>query len=176
MMHGDMVQGARDRVMKRFRAGEVQHPGGHRRRRPRHRRDAASRTSSTTTFRSRPTTTSTASAAPAAWAATASPITFVTTEEGGELTRIEMLINRLLKRDEIEGFDAVATVAPRPLQQPLPVQMALQRMANPPLRTMVPKRRRNRARRTRRGSDRADAIAADYNQSHSRFLPDTRQR
>ena len=38
--------------------------------------------------------------------------TFVTTEEGGELTRIEMLINRLLKRDEIEGFTAVATVAP----------------------------------------------------------------
>ena len=35
--------------------------------------------------------------------------TFVTTEEGGELTRIEMLINRLLKRDEIEGFTAVAT-------------------------------------------------------------------
>jgi ATP-dependent RNA helicase DeaD len=38
--------------------------------------------------------------------------TFVTTEEGGELTRIEILINRLLKRDEIEGFTAVATVAP----------------------------------------------------------------
>jgi ATP-dependent RNA helicase DeaD len=38
--------------------------------------------------------------------------TFVTTEEGGELTRIEMLINRLLKRDEIEGFTAVAAVAP----------------------------------------------------------------
>ena len=35
--------------------------------------------------------------------------TFVTTEEGGELTRIEMLINRLLKRDEIEGFMAVST-------------------------------------------------------------------
>ena len=35
--------------------------------------------------------------------------TFVTTEEGGELTRIEMLINRLLKRDEIEGFSSVAT-------------------------------------------------------------------
>ena len=35
--------------------------------------------------------------------------TFVTPEEGGELTRIEMLINRLLKRDEIEGFTAVAT-------------------------------------------------------------------
>ncbi|HZZ72613.1 MAG TPA: DEAD/DEAH box helicase [Pirellulales bacterium] len=30
--------------------------------------------------------------------------TFVTSEEGGELTRIEMRINRLLQRDEIEGF------------------------------------------------------------------------
>jgi ATP-dependent RNA helicase DeaD len=38
--------------------------------------------------------------------------TFVTTEEGGELTRIEMLINRLLKRDEIEGFSTVASAAP----------------------------------------------------------------
>jgi ATP-dependent RNA helicase DeaD len=38
--------------------------------------------------------------------------TFVTTEEGGELTRIEMLINRLLKRDEIEGFNSVATTIP----------------------------------------------------------------
>lgn len=35
--------------------------------------------------------------------------TFVTPEEGPELTRIEMRIDRLLKRDEIEGFDAVAT-------------------------------------------------------------------
>jgi len=38
--------------------------------------------------------------------------TFVTTEEGAELTRIEMLINRLLKRDEIPGFAAVATIVP----------------------------------------------------------------
>ena len=30
--------------------------------------------------------------------------TFVTPEEGNELTRIEMRINRLLKRDEIDGF------------------------------------------------------------------------
>jgi ATP-dependent RNA helicase DeaD len=37
--------------------------------------------------------------------------TFVTTEEGGELTRIEILINRLLKRDEIPGFAAVASLA-----------------------------------------------------------------
>jgi ATP-dependent RNA helicase DeaD len=29
---------------------------------------------------------------------------FVTPEEGAELTRIEIRINRLLKRDEIEGF------------------------------------------------------------------------
>ncbi len=32
--------------------------------------------------------------------------TFVTPEEGKELTRIEMRINRLLKRDEIAGFDS----------------------------------------------------------------------
>ncbi len=38
--------------------------------------------------------------------------TFVTPEQGIELTRIEMLINRLLERDEIEGFVAVAQVAP----------------------------------------------------------------
>ena len=38
--------------------------------------------------------------------------TFVTPEEGGELTRIEMLINTLLKRDEIEGFQTVAQAAP----------------------------------------------------------------
>jgi len=38
--------------------------------------------------------------------------TFVTPEQGIELTRIEMLINKLLERDEIEGFIAVAQVAP----------------------------------------------------------------
>jgi len=39
--------------------------------------------------------------------------TFVTPEEGPELTRIEMRIERLLKRDEIEGFEAVSRpVAP----------------------------------------------------------------
>ncbi len=32
--------------------------------------------------------------------------TFVTPEEGGELTRIEMRIDRLLRRDEISGFEA----------------------------------------------------------------------
>ncbi|HEY2839065.1 MAG TPA: DEAD/DEAH box helicase [Pirellulales bacterium] len=34
--------------------------------------------------------------------------TFVTPEEGPELTRIEMRIDRLLKRGEMEGFEAVA--------------------------------------------------------------------
>lgn len=38
--------------------------------------------------------------------------TFVTAEEGVELTRIEMRINRLLKRDEIEGFTAFKPPVP----------------------------------------------------------------
>jgi ATP-dependent RNA helicase DeaD len=38
--------------------------------------------------------------------------TFVTPEEGGELTRIEMRIDRLLKRFEIPGFEACATRDP----------------------------------------------------------------
>ena len=37
---------------------------------------------------------------------------FVTPEQGPELTRIEILINTLLKRDEIEGFQTVADAAP----------------------------------------------------------------
>jgi ATP-dependent RNA helicase DeaD len=44
--------------------------------------------------------------------------TFVTPEQGIELTRIEMLINKLLERDEIEGFVTVAQVAP-PQASPL---------------------------------------------------------
>jgi len=38
--------------------------------------------------------------------------TFVSPEEGNELTRIEMRINRLLKRDEIPGFVALAKPLP----------------------------------------------------------------
>jgi ATP-dependent RNA helicase DeaD len=37
---------------------------------------------------------------------------FVSPEEGNELTRIEMRINRLLKRDEIPGFSALAKPLP----------------------------------------------------------------
>ncbi len=36
---------------------------------------------------------------------------FVTPEEGSELTKIEMRINRLLQRDEIPGFSSVASVS-----------------------------------------------------------------
>ena len=41
--------------------------------------------------------------------------TFVTPEEGNELTRIEMRINRLLKRDEVPGF--VALAKPQPTEE-----------------------------------------------------------
>src|SRR5690606_22631740 len=37
--------------------------------------------------------------------------TFVSPEEGNELTRIEMRINQLLKRDEIEGFHTTSAAA-----------------------------------------------------------------
>jgi ATP-dependent RNA helicase DeaD len=39
--------------------------------------------------------------------------TFVTPEQGIELTRIEVLINKLLERDEIDGFQAVVQAAPK---------------------------------------------------------------
>lgn len=38
--------------------------------------------------------------------------TFVTPEEGSELTRVELRINQLLERDEIKDFEAVAKKAP----------------------------------------------------------------
>ena len=48
--------------------------------------------------------------------------TFVTPEEGNELTRIEMRINRLLKRDEIPGM----TVLEKPVavETPMPQDVA----------------------------------------------------
>jgi ATP-dependent RNA helicase DeaD len=111
MMHGDMVQAARDRVMKKFRAGEVRLLVA---------TDVVGRgidvtrishiinydiPQSSDDYVHRVGRTGRMGREGVAY-------TFVTTEEGGELTRIEMLINRLLKRDEIEGFAAVATVAP----------------------------------------------------------------
>jgi ATP-dependent RNA helicase DeaD len=111
MMHGDMVQGARDRVMKSFRAGEVRILVA---------TDVVGRgidvtrishiinydiPQSSDDYVHRVGRTGRMGREGIAY-------TFVTTEEGGELTRIEILINRLLKRDEIDGFAAVATVAP----------------------------------------------------------------
>jgi ATP-dependent RNA helicase DeaD len=40
--------------------------------------------------------------------------TLVTPEEGGELTRIEQRINLLLQRDEIRGLEAAPSLAPAP--------------------------------------------------------------
>jgi ATP-dependent RNA helicase DeaD len=114
MMHGDMVQGARDRVMKKFRAGEVRILVA---------TDVVGRgidvssishiinydiPQSSDDYVHRVGRTGRMGREGVAY-------TFVTTEEGGELTRIEILINRLLKRDEIEGFNAVAAVSPPPV-------------------------------------------------------------
>jgi len=112
MMHGDMAQTARDRVMKAFRAGEIRLLIA---------TDVVGRgidvssishiinfdiPQSSDDYVHRVGRTGRMGREGVAY-------TFVTTEEGGELTRIEMLINRLLKRDEMEGFTAVATAAPR---------------------------------------------------------------
>jgi ATP-dependent RNA helicase DeaD len=110
-MHGDMVQGSRDRVMQSFRAGEVKILVA---------TDVVGRgidvsgishivnfdiPQSSDDYVHRVGRTGRMGREGVAY-------TFVTTEEGGELTRIEMLINRLLKRDEIEGFVTVAAAAP----------------------------------------------------------------
>jgi ATP-dependent RNA helicase DeaD len=111
MMHGDMAQSARDRVMKAFRAGDVKLLVA---------TDVVGRgidvtgishiinydiPQSSDDYVHRVGRTGRMGREGVAY-------TFVTTEEGAELTRIEILINRLLKRDEIEGFNTVATVAP----------------------------------------------------------------
>ncbi len=44
--------------------------------------------------------------------------TFVTPEEGAELTRIEMRINRVLKRAEIEGYEATKPIIPPEEKKP----------------------------------------------------------
>ncbi len=111
VIHGDLMQTARDRVMKSFRAGEVRILIA---------TDVVGRGIDVTSishiinydmpqssddYVHRVGRTGRMGREGVAY-------TFVTTEEGGELTRIEMLINRLLKRDEIEGFLAVSTVVP----------------------------------------------------------------
>ncbi|MDR1383542.1 MAG: DEAD/DEAH box helicase [Planctomycetaceae bacterium] len=47
--------------------------------------------------------------------------TFVTAEEGQELTRIEMRINQLLKRAELKNFDAVSQIVSEEKEHPKPI-------------------------------------------------------
>jgi ATP-dependent RNA helicase DeaD len=116
-IHGDMMQSARDRVMKRFRAGEVKILVA---------TDVVGRgidvsgishiinydiPQSSDDYVHRVGRTGRMGREGVAY-------TFVTTEEGGELTRIEILINRLLKRDEIDGFSAVAANSRVPAAPP----------------------------------------------------------
>ncbi len=68
---------------------------------------------------------------------------FVTPEQGIELTRIEMLINTLLKRDEIEGFLTVASSAP-PREAPVSTE---DKPAEPPKPAPPGQRPRRRHRR-----------------------------
>jgi ATP-dependent RNA helicase DeaD len=111
VIHGDLIQSARDRVMKAFRAGDVRILIA---------TDVVGRgidvssishiinydiPQSSDDYVHRVGRTGRMGREGVAY-------TFVTTEEGGELTRIEILINRLLKRDDIEGFSAVATTVP----------------------------------------------------------------
>ncbi len=57
---------------------------------------------------------------------------FVTPEEGGELTRIEIRINRLLQRDEIPGLATIAKVAPETPPTPEEVEKAEEKRRNMP--------------------------------------------
>lgn len=111
-IHGDLNQSARDRVMKKFRAGEVTLLVA---------TDVVGRgidvsgishivnfdmPQSSDDYVHRVGRTGRMGREGVAY-------TFVTPEQGGELTRIEMLINKLLARDEIEGFETTAPVVKR---------------------------------------------------------------
>ncbi|TWT90989.1 DEAD-box ATP-dependent RNA helicase CshA [Pseudobythopirellula maris] len=111
-IHGDLAQGARDRVMREFREGNVKVLVA---------TDVVGRgidvtgishiinydiPQSSDDYVHRVGRTGRMGREGVAY-------TFVTPEEGIELTRIEVLINKLLSRDEIEGFETVASVATR---------------------------------------------------------------
>ncbi|TWT46428.1 DEAD/DEAH box helicase [Botrimarina hoheduenensis] len=118
-IHGDMAQGARDRVMKQFRAGEVRLLVA---------TDVVGRgidvtgishiinydiPQSSDDYVHRVGRTGRMGREGVAF-------TFVTREEGDELTRIEMLINKVLLKDAIEGFEAVD---PSKAQRSAPAQV-----------------------------------------------------
>ncbi|TWT85643.1 DEAD-box ATP-dependent RNA helicase CshA [Posidoniimonas polymericola] len=115
-MHGDMAQNVRDRVMKQFRAEEVKLLIA---------TDVVGRgidvssishifnydiPESADDYVHRVGRTGRMGRDGVAY-------TFVNSEQGGELTRIEQLINKLLIRGEMEGFEAVQSVVPK-AQQP----------------------------------------------------------
>ncbi len=120
-IHGDLAQGARDRVMAGFRAGEVRYLVA---------TDVVGRGIDVSgishiinydipqfcdDYVHRVGRTGRMGREGVAY-------TFVTSEEGNELTRIEMRINRLLKRDEIQGFSTsdkvdVAPVSAAPVRE-----------------------------------------------------------
>jgi ATP-dependent RNA helicase DeaD len=70
--------------------------------------------------------------------------TFVTPEEGNELTRIEVRINRLLERDEITGFEATPAPPPAKPAEP-PARQTSDKSPLPPPRGRRPTRRIRRA-------------------------------
>ena len=110
-IHGDLQQSARDRVMRRFREGKIKVLVA---------TDVVGRGIDVTTishiinydvpqfcddYVHRVGRTGRMGREGVAF-------TFVSPEEGNELTRIEMRINRLLKRDEVPGFVALAKPEP----------------------------------------------------------------
>jgi ATP-dependent RNA helicase DeaD len=113
-IHGDLPQGARDRVMAGFRAGEVRYLVA---------TDVVGRGIDVSgishiinydipqfcdDYVHRVGRTGRMGREGVAF-------TFVTPEEGNELTRIEIRINRLLKREEIPGFSAVEREVTAPI-------------------------------------------------------------
>jgi ATP-dependent RNA helicase DeaD len=140
-IHGDLPQSARDRVMRRFREGEVRYLVA---------TDVVGRGIDVTRishiinydipqfcddYIHRVGRTGRMGREGVAY-------TFVTPEEGNELTRIEMRINRLLKRDEIPGFRVFGKPEPSAEAEP-----AAEKPPQPPTPKPVFGRRTRRIRR-----------------------------
>ncbi|MCL2623364.1 MAG: DEAD/DEAH box helicase [Planctomycetaceae bacterium] len=119
-LHGDMTQGTRDRVMAQFRAGKLQILVA---------TDVVGRGIDVTgishiinydipvfcdDYVHRVGRTG-------RMGRDGTAFTFVTAEEGQELTRIEMRINQQLKRAELKDFEAVSQIVPTDKEPPKPV-------------------------------------------------------
>ena len=143
-IHGDMMQGARDRVMKSFREGKVKILVA---------TDVVGRGIDVTgishiinydmpqscdDYIHRVGRTGRMGREGVAF-------TFVAPEEGNELTRVEMRINRLLQRDEIKGFDALARREAKPASEPEKAGGEPQKKKPPPPPGRRPPRRIRRA-------------------------------